>query len=99
MHLPEKSLAINKGKRMSEGAVSPSEAEKSNIFKLILHILVHTFCHHFTENPSIISNKMLAILMPIPPTFPVLMPLGGVPPLKLKNVFLKLNLCDLVHTF
>ena len=35
-----------------------------------LHSLVRTFCQHFTENPLFIFNKILAIIMYIPPTFP-----------------------------
>ena len=35
-----------------------------------LHSLVRTFCLHFTENPLFIFNKILAIIMYIPPTFP-----------------------------
>ena len=35
-----------------------------------LHSLVCTFCQHFTENPLFIFNKILAIIMYIPPTFP-----------------------------
>ena len=35
-----------------------------------LHSLVRTFCQHFPENPLFIFNKILAIIMYIPPTFP-----------------------------
>ena len=35
-----------------------------------LHNLVRTFCEHFTENPLFIFNKILAIIMYIPSTFP-----------------------------
>ena len=38
-----------------------------------LHSLVCTFCQHFTENPLFIFNKILVIIMYIPPTFPFLM--------------------------
>ena len=35
-----------------------------------LHSLVRAFCQHFTENSLFIFNKILAIIMYIPPTFP-----------------------------
>ena len=35
-----------------------------------LYSLVRTFCQHFTESPLFIFNKILAIIMYIPPTFP-----------------------------
>ena len=48
----------------------PSEAKKNVIFKLNLQNLVHIFCQHFTENPLLFSNEILAIIVSIPPTFP-----------------------------
>ena len=35
-----------------------------------LYSLVRTFCQHFTEHPLFIFNKILPIIMSIPPTFP-----------------------------
>ena len=49
----------------------PSEAEKIAISKLNLQNLVHIFYQHFTENPLFFSNEILAIIMSIPPTFPL----------------------------
>ena len=70
----------------SEGEVPPSEAEKIAIFKLNLRNLVHTFCQHFTEKPIFIFDKILGIIMSIPPTFLVLMPLLELKPLTIEQM-------------
>ena len=37
-------------------------------FRPFLFFGVYSFCQHFTENPLFISNKILTIIMSIPPT-------------------------------
>ena len=56
--------------RVFEGEL-PLRSWKNAIFKLNLQNLVHIFCQHFTENPLFFSNEILAIIMSIPPTFPL----------------------------
>ena len=64
-----KYLTIEVKKGVSEGEVHPAIPPffKLNLFKWC----IPGFCQHFTENPLFISNKILAIIMSIPPTFPL----------------------------
>ena len=50
---------------------SPAEAEgkKCNFQTQFQQFGVFSFCQHFTENQLFISNKILAIIMSIPPTY------------------------------